>query len=102
MLVSGWLLVVVVRGLGREGGGEGGEGCVCVCVGVRGSTLSRSHCSLPPLFCDVRVRLRVPCCMTLAYLVCAALCPYGAGTFATQTGSIIIPPDYAEASRANT
>ena len=33
--------------------------------------------------------------MTLAYLVCAALCPYGAGTFATQTGSIIIPPDYA-------
>jgi CUB/sushi domain-containing protein len=26
---------------------------------------------------------------------CAAACPYGAGTFTTQTGTIIIPADYA-------
>ena len=33
--------------------------------------------------------------MTRAYLLCAAACPYGAGTFATQTGTITIPADYA-------
>jgi hypothetical protein len=29
-------------------------------------------------------------------LFCAAACPYGAGTFTTQTGTIIIPADYDE------
>jgi hypothetical protein len=34
--------------------------------------------------------------MALAHvLFCAAACPYGAGTFTTQTGTIIIPADYA-------
>ncbi len=28
-------------------------------------------------------------------MVCAAACPYGAGTFTTQTGTITIPADYA-------
>jgi hypothetical protein len=53
--------------------------CVCVCVRA---CVCLCVCRIAAFFACVRV-------------VCAAACPYGAGTFTTQTGTITIPADYA-------